>query len=60
MKVVGIVVLIAGLFYTLYSFFNVPEITTPTSGLEIYVGLLVIATGAYTIFQTSKSKELKT
>ncbi|HKK61706.1 MAG TPA: hypothetical protein VJ951_04050 [Bacteroidales bacterium] len=60
MKVVGFVVLAAGLFYTIYSFLYVPEITTPTSGLEVYVGLLVIATGAFTIYQTSKSKELET
>jgi uncharacterized membrane protein HdeD (DUF308 family) len=60
MKVVGFAVLLAGLLYTIYSFMYVPEITTPTSGLEIYVGLLVIATGAFTIFQTRKSKELET
>ncbi|WP_158551414.1 hypothetical protein [Rhodohalobacter sp. SW132] len=51
MKVIGIVVLLSGIIFTLYTFLSVPEITTPTSGLEPWIGLLVIATGAATVFK---------
>jgi uncharacterized membrane protein HdeD (DUF308 family) len=59
MRVLGLVVFFAGLFYTLFSFFYEPAITTPTSGWEIYVGILVIITGAVTFLQTRKKKELQ-
>lgn len=59
MRVLGIVVFFAGLFYTLYSFFYEPAIKTPTSGLEIYIGILVIATGAVTFFLTMRDKKLE-
>lgn len=51
MKAVGIVVLLAGIFFTVYTFLSVPEISTPTSGLEPWIGLLVIITGAVTFYK---------
>ena len=51
MKVIGIVVLLSGIIFTLYMLFTSPVIYTPTSGLEPWIGLLVIATGAVTVFQ---------
>lgn len=59
MRVLGIVVFFAGLFYTLYSFFYEPAIKTPTSGLEIYVGILVIITGAVTFLLTTRDRKIQ-
>lgn len=55
MKVVGIAVLIAGIFFTLYTLIiePVPPSSSYTSGWEPWIGLLVIATGAVTIFRGS-------
>ncbi|WP_340105710.1 hypothetical protein [Rhodohalobacter sp. 8-1] len=56
MKVVGITILLAGIIFTIYTFFDVPEISTPTKWLEPWIGVLVIITGALTIFQTRKQQ----
>lgn len=60
MRILGIVIFFAGLFYTIYSFFYEPAIKTPTSGLEIYVGILVIITGAVSFLMTKKDKKIQT
>jgi uncharacterized membrane protein HdeD (DUF308 family) len=54
MRVIGITVLLAGIFFTLFTFFFEPEISTPTSGWETLIGILVIAVGGVTIFQARK------
>lgn len=54
MKVVGIAVLLAGIFFTVFTFFTTPEAPTYTTGWAPWIGLLVIATGAITIFRTRK------
>lgn len=54
MKAIGITVLLSGIIFTLYSFFSAPEITTPTTGLELWIGLLIIITGAATVFKARK------
>lgn len=59
MRVLGIVVFFAGLFYTLYSFFHEPAIKTPTSGLEIYIGILVIITGAVSFLLTKRDRKIQ-
>lgn len=55
MKVVGIAVLLAGIFFTLYYFIVEPvtPTTSHTSGWEPWIGILVIATGAVTIYRGS-------
>lgn len=55
MKVVGIAVLLAGIFFTLYTFIVEPVTipTSNTSGWEPWIGMLVIATGAVTIYRGS-------
>jgi len=54
MKAIGITVLLSGIIFTVYTFFSAPEISTPTTGLEPWIGLLVIITGAVTVFKARK------
>jgi|AntRauTorcE11898_2_1112593.scaffolds.fasta_scaffold06132_3 hypothetical protein len=56
MKVVGITVLLAGIFFTVFVLFLEPltPISTHTSGWAPWIGLLIIATGSFTIFKTRK------
>ena len=52
MKVAGITVLLAGIFFTLFTFFYVPETSSLTSGWETLIGIIIIAVGGFTIFQS--------
>ena len=55
MKVVGIAVLLAGIFFIVFAYFLTPEVPTYTTGWAPFIGLLVIATGAVAIFRTRKA-----
>lgn len=55
MKIVGLAVLLAGILFTVFTFFTTPETPTHTAGWAPWVGLLVIVTGAVAIFKTRKA-----
>lgn len=51
MKIVGITILISGILFTLFTYFYVQKIPTPTTGWEPWIGLLVIVTGSSAMFK---------
>jgi len=59
MKAVGITVLLAGILFTVFAYFMTPDAPTYTSAWAPFIGLLVIATGAVTIFMTRKTSHTR-
>jgi predicted transporter len=47
MKVFGIILLLSGIFFTLYTFLYRSGIESPSVGLTPWIGIAVIITGAF-------------
>lgn len=60
MRIVALMVFVMGIIYTVVVLFTEPEIQTPTAGWEVFIGILVILTGGYFLFQTRSKDKLKT
>ncbi|PWN07228.1 LPXTG cell wall anchor domain-containing protein [Rhodohalobacter mucosus] len=54
MKVTGIVILLAGIFFILYSFFSEPDSASSTVSWAPWIGLLVLITGGISYFKARK------
>lgn len=50
MKVMGIIVLLSGLIFILYSVFIEPESTATSASWAPWIGILVFITGAVSIY----------
>jgi protein-S-isoprenylcysteine O-methyltransferase Ste14 len=50
MKVLGITLLLSGLFFVLYTIFSDPGSTSPTASWAPWVGILLFITGGVTYF----------
>jgi protein-S-isoprenylcysteine O-methyltransferase Ste14 len=56
MRVVGVILLLSGLFFTLYSFLSDPGQASPSVGWAPWIGILVFITGAVTYFRARNEK----
>lgn len=45
MKIIGIIILLSGVFFVLYTFLSEPTQETTTQNWGIWIGLLVLLTG---------------
>lgn len=56
MKVVGVVILLAGLFFVLYSLFSEPGSASSTASWAPWIGILVFITGGTIFFKARKEE----
>lgn len=54
MKVIGIVIFLSGLFFTLIAFFYDQELASPSQNWAPWIGILVLITGGITFFKARK------